>query len=150
MALGEYIVTARKNLASDATGSIFISNASDNNCQAKVKTFVLGSETLTDIDCTRNVTVDSNGTSKTPQNTIIGSGNTSEINISTGGSYSGGTTFFSGVVYPNTRDAVAGTLSSEYEDLMITPGNHVLIDATNKGSSTSRITLELTFSEYHY
>lgn len=150
MALGEYIVTARADLASDAAGRMFIDNASENDCQAKIKTFVLGSETLTDIDCTKNVTVDSNGTSKTPQNTEIGSSNTSEIEISTGGSYSGGTTFFSGVIYPNTRGAVAGTLSSEHEDLIITPGTNLLIEATNKGSSTSRVTLELTFSEYHY
>ncbi len=150
MALGQYIVTTRKNIASSGTGEMLVNNPSNNDFQAKIKTLIFGSETLTDVDCLKNVTVDSSGTSKTPQNLEITVNNTSSIEVETGGTYSGGTTFFSGVIYPNCREPVGGTINTEREDMILYPGNNLLIKVTNKGASTGRTTLELVYKEMKY
>lgn len=150
MAIGEYIASVRKNISSSGTYSFLINNPDNNDYKMHINRLVVGTDQLLDIDVDKNVSIDSNGTSIDILNSELNATNTSSMRVEEEGSYSGGSTFYTGAMYQRCIEPVIGTTDSQAEDLVLSDGNNLLIKLTNQGDSSSTSTIELRYSEISY
>lgn len=145
-----YIVTKRfTGISQDATSSVLLSNPSNSGLITHIENATVSTGGLSDIDLTTNVTVDSAGTSITPQQSFIGSSTTSSINAEHSGTYTGGT-LYSEIIIPGSSAGAASTggTSTIATDTNIDENNNLLIEVTNRSTGSIRISIAIIYREH--
>lgn len=139
-------VSKRKNVAKDATFAVLLELPSNPDpSRLLVGEIDIQANAKGDIDYTKDVSVDTSGTSITPNSLLIeGDASSSAANAEHGGTYSGGSTVRESTI-PSGGKESGGTADGPAFVLM--PNTNLLIEVTNSSSGAADYSIHITFEE---
>lgn len=133
--------TARQNVTASGTAKYFIENPSGNNESVEVANISVNAGGQFDVDIHTNVTEDTAGTDLNKFENFVGDTSPTNLETGFGGTYSNRDTdpFEDFVPGSSGNRSLQVGAASQGVDLLVSPGNNVLIDFTNVSGAEATI-----------
>ena len=136
-----------ESVASDDSVSMYFENPQNSGKDAYIVAIEIVSTGKFWIDIYRGNTVTTHGTSVTPANLNLSSSNTPACKVEYGGTYTAGTLAHQSVAPGGSHLRAIGSIVEVGESVVISPGDNLLIVATNKSASSEDMSIRIIWWE---